>query len=62
MNGKKYAVELTTLQLEHAIVMAMSYMDGILRKGEDEMEGGEHEDYLIAQSILKKLTAAKAGA
>lgn len=61
MEVKKYGVELSALQLEHAIVMAMSYMDRLLSKPEDEIEGGEHEDYLIAQSILKKLTAAKDG-
>ena len=59
MEIKKYTIELNALQLEHSIVMAMSYMDALLRKSEQDMEGGEHEDYLIAQSILKKLAAAK---
>ncbi|WP_338847392.1 hypothetical protein V8J88_01575 [Massilia sp. W12] len=61
MDAKKYTIELTGLQLEHAIVMAMSYMDALLKRSEQNAQGGEHEDYLVAQSLLKKLIAAKGG-
>lgn len=53
------ALELTNLQLSHAVVAVQRYMDELLRKADDEPEGGEHEDYLIAQSILVVLKKAK---
>ena len=52
-------LELTDLQLSHAVVAVQKYMDELLRKADQEPEGGEHEDYLVAQSILAALKKAK---
>jgi len=53
------ALELTNLQLSHAVVAIQLYMDELLRKADQEPEGGEHEDYLVAQSILAAIKKAK---
>jgi hypothetical protein len=53
------ALELTNLQLSHAVVAIQVYMDELLRKADQEPEGGEHEDYLVAQSILAVMKKAK---
>jgi hypothetical protein len=34
-------------------------MDELLRRTDSQPEGGEHEDYLVAQSILLALKEAK---
>lgn len=52
-------VQLTQLQLSHAIVAVQDYMKALLVAAETDPQGGEHEDYLVAQSILKALAAAK---
>jgi len=52
-------VELTDLQVSHAIVAIQRHMEELLRKADHDPEGGEHEDYLVAQSILAALKAAK---
>ncbi|WEN14292.1 hypothetical protein PY254_13745 [Rhodanobacter sp. AS-Z3] len=52
-------VELTDMQLSHAVVAIQSYMEDLLRKANHDPEGGEHEDYLVAQSVLAALKAAK---
>jgi hypothetical protein len=52
-------VELTDMQLSHAVVAVQRYMDDLLHKADHDAEGGEHEDYLVAQSVLAVLKAAK---
>ena len=52
-------VELTDLQVSHAVVAIQRYMEDLLRKANHAPEGGEHEDYLVAQSTLAALNAAK---
>ncbi len=56
MNTEPALIPLTQLQLSHAIVAIQTYMEFLLKKSEENPEGGEHEDYLIAQSILNSLT------
>lgn len=52
-------VSLTQLQISHTIVAIQDYMKALLEAAENDPQGGEHEDYLIAQSILKQLALAK---
>lgn len=59
MNAETNPLNLTSLQLSHAIVAIQKHMEYLLKKAEEDPEGGEHEDYLIAQSILAALKSAK---
>lgn len=59
MSTKHHKLELTSLQLSHAIVAIQLHMEHLLKKADEAPEGGEHEDYLIAQSVLSALRAAK---
>ncbi len=52
-------IQLTPLQVSHAIAAIRTYMDMLLNRPEEEREGGEREDYLIAQSIVKVLAKAE---
>ncbi len=52
-------IQLTRLQVSHAIAAIRTYMDMLLNRPEEEREGGEREDYLIAQSIVKVLAKAE---
>ena len=54
-------VRLTSLQMSHAIVAVQRYMDELLKKANTDPEGGEHEDYLVVQSVLAALKSAKQG-
>lgn len=54
-------VELTDMQLSHAVVAVQRYMEDLLHKADHDAEGSEHEDYLVAQSLLAALKAARQG-
>jgi hypothetical protein len=47
------------MQLSHAVVAVQRYMEDLLQKADHDPEGGEHEDYLVAESVLAALKAAK---
>jgi hypothetical protein len=51
-------VELAPLQITAIIVALRFHMDVLEKQLQGEPEGGEHEDYMIAQSALKALTRA----
>lgn len=51
-------VELAPLQITAIIVALRLHMEALERQMQDGPEGGEHEDYMIAQSALKALMAA----
>jgi len=51
-------VELAPLQITAIIVALRFHMEALERKMQGEPEGGEHEDYMIAQSALKALVKA----
>jgi len=59
MNTETNPLNLTNLQLSHTIVAIQEHMENLLKKAEEDPEGGKHEDYLIAQSILAALKSAK---
>ena len=44
-------VELTDMQLFHAVVAIQRYLEDALQKADHDPDGGEHEDCLVAQSI-----------
>ncbi|GGA39315.1 hypothetical protein GCM10010981_30710 [Dyella nitratireducens] len=50
---------MTSLQLSHTIVAVQQHMAYLMKKADEDPEGGEHEDYLIARSVLKTLQEAK---
>ncbi len=52
-------VKLTDMQLSHAVVAVQRYMEDLLHRADHDAEGGEHEDYLVAQSVLAALKAAQ---
>lgn len=58
----QHNIELTDLQLSHAVVAVQRYMEDLLHKADHDPEGGEHEDYLVAQSVLAMLKAARQAA
>jgi len=51
-------VELAPLQITAIIVALRFHMDALEKQMQDGPEGGEHEDYMIAQSALKALVKA----
>lgn len=51
-------VELAPLQITAIIVALRLHMETLERQMQEGPEGGEHEDYMIAQSALKALMAA----
>jgi hypothetical protein len=57
MPSETRAVQLTPLQISHAAVAVQLYMKSLLDAEANDPQGGEHEDYLIAQSILRQLAA-----
>lgn len=59
MNPQFTSIQLTQLQISHTIIAIQDHMKALLASAESDPQGGEHEDYLIAQSILKTLAAAK---
>ncbi len=59
MSVKKYVVELTLMQLNHAITVIAQDAKALDAQIEADEDGGVYEDYLIAKSILDKLEQAK---
>jgi PDZ domain-containing secreted protein len=59
MSAKITTVALTDLQLSHAIAAVQKYMDELLKKADTDPEGGEHEDFLVAQSVLTAFKNSK---
>lgn len=59
MNTKRRTLELTDLQLSHTIAAIQWRMKYLMQQADEVPEGGAHEDYLIAQSILTALQEAK---
>ncbi len=51
-------VELAPLQITAIIVALRFHMEALERQMQDDPKGGEHEDYMIAQSALKALIKA----
>jgi hypothetical protein len=51
-------VELAPLHITAVIVALRFHMDSLEKQMRDGPEGGEHEDYMIAQSALKVLMEA----
>lgn len=51
-------VELAPLQITGIIVALRFHMEALEKQMQDGPEGGEHEDYMIAQSALKTLIEA----
>ena len=51
-------ISLTPLQIAHTITALRVHMRLLEKKGDEDPEGGEYEDILIAQSVLKVLMAA----
>lgn len=62
MGSRTVDVKLTPLQVSHAIVAVTEYAKTLITNTDEEPEGGEHEDYLVAQSIVRALVEAKEAA
>jgi hypothetical protein len=58
MNRAPQTIQLTPLQIAHTITALRAHMRALEKKGDEDPEGGEYEDLLIAQSVLKVLMAA----
>jgi hypothetical protein len=54
-------VQLTRRQLSSAIVALREYIKLLHKEAADGPQGGEHEDILIAESVLKELIRAQSG-
>jgi hypothetical protein len=54
-------VELTRTQLSSAIVAVQEYIKLLQKESAENPQGGEHEDILIAESVLRKLASAQSG-
>lgn len=52
-------IKLTSLQASHAVVALQEYSKKLLSDAEKDPVGGEHEDYLIVQSIIEAISKAK---
>lgn len=59
MNTNIHEIKLTDLQISHAIAALQRDLDRILSIDDELEEGGEHEDYLIIQSIISALKKSK---
>lgn len=55
-------IHLTRLQLSSAIVAVQEFLKILHSEAAENPQGGEHEDILIAESVLEELRRAKAGA
>ncbi len=53
-------IQLTPLQIAHTITALTSHMRALEKKGGEDPKGGEYEDILIAESVLKLMMAAGA--
>ena len=55
-----HSVQLTRLQLSSAIVALQKYIKLLHRESAENPQGGEHEDILVAESVLREMIRAKA--
>ena len=51
---------LTRLQISNTIIAMQEYIKILQREAAEDPQGGEHEDILIAESVLRELSRAKA--
>lgn len=58
MRGAPQTIQLTPLQIAHAIPAVRDRISVLERQADESAQGGEHEDVLILQSVLKLLVAA----
>ena len=58
MTSNTITIKLTSLQASHTIAALQEYSRKLLATSEDDPEGGEHEDYLIIQSVIRQFAAA----
>jgi hypothetical protein len=54
-------VQLTRSQLSSAIVALQEYIKLLRKEAAQDPQGGEHEDILMAESVLKELIRAQSG-
>ncbi|MEO5686725.1 MAG: hypothetical protein ABIR54_05125 [Burkholderiaceae bacterium] len=52
------SIQLTPLQVSHAVIAVQAYMQALLKKNREESDGDEMNDYFVAQSILNILMKA----
>lgn len=52
------SVELAPLQITAIVVALRAHMDALEKRMQEDPEGGEHEDFMIAQSALKTILQA----
>lgn len=53
--SKLITVELSDTQISHTILALKDYSQKLLTSAEKEAIGGEHEDYLLVNSVIKAL-------
>jgi hypothetical protein len=53
------SLQLTRLQLSSAIVGMQEFIKLLQKETADDPQGGQHEDIVIAQSVLRELIRAK---
>ena len=53
------AIHLTDRQISHAVVALQEYIKLLNKEAAEDPQGGEHEDILIADSIIRELAQAK---
>jgi hypothetical protein len=58
MNRAPQTIQLTPLQIAHTITALRAHVKALEKKGDEDPEGGEYEDQLIAESVLKVLMKA----
>jgi hypothetical protein len=52
-------LQLTRLQLSSAIVGMQEFIKLLQKEASENPQGGEHEDILVAESVLRELIRAK---
>jgi hypothetical protein len=52
-------VQLTRLQLSSAIIAMQEYIKLLNKEAAENPQGGEHEDILVAESVLREMIRAK---
>lgn len=62
MTLKPQTIELTPLQISHAITAVRAHMKALLKKNEEDPDGTEMNDYFIIQSVIQALEKAEEAA
>jgi hypothetical protein len=52
-------LQLTRLQLSSAIVAVQEFIKLVQKEAAENPQGGEHEDILVAESVLRELIRAR---